>query len=338
MKLFRRSAVKNDDYLQKYVKQDNKGEELNLLLDSKTRWSSLLIMIERFVRIAKSVRLALLELGSDIMFFDDEITSLKQLIKILEPAKYAVDALCRRDATLLTAERINGVVFGRLKKFIAQNPNNNAVATQFLHSLEARIDERRNDNLVHLMEYLNDPSYFKKIRTDQFGQTPKRNKVLDLATELIERMFSNDMSLEILADDDNPDDPQEVTEITEHEQSIQEEIDEAISTVSGGTTSEPTECSVTKKLIKKEFEVYEESKNRTENLNRLRAALNCIQPTSVESERAFSAAGLFLTKLRTRLKPSTTNALCFLRHYFKTQERIEQCQKINWNPNLVNNN
>ena len=42
-------------------------------------------------------------------------------------------------------------------------------------------------------------------------------------------------------------------------------------------------------------------------------------PTSVESERAFSAAGLFITKLRTRLSVKNIDALCFLRNYYKKQ-------------------
>ena len=70
VKLFRRSPVKNDQYLQKHVKENNNGQELKLLLDSKTRWSSLLFMIERFVRITKSVRLALIDMQSDICFCD----------------------------------------------------------------------------------------------------------------------------------------------------------------------------------------------------------------------------------------------------------------------------
>ena len=41
-----------------------------------------------------------------------------------------------------------------------------------------------------------------------------------------------------------------------------------------------------------------------------------IQPTSVESERAFSAAGSILNKLRCRMDDKTLDALCFLRGYF----------------------
>ena len=44
--------------------------------------------------------------------------------------------------------------------------------------------------------------------------------------------------------------------------------------------------------------------------------LSTIQPTSVESERAFSAAGLFCTKKRSRLNDETLDALCLLRAHF----------------------
>jgi len=47
VKIFRRSPTKNDDILQPYVKKDH-GHELNLILDSKTRWNSLLDMLSRF--------------------------------------------------------------------------------------------------------------------------------------------------------------------------------------------------------------------------------------------------------------------------------------------------
>ena len=46
---------------------------------------------------------------------------------------------------------------------------------------------------------------------------------------------------------------------------------------------------------------------------RVHDALWCIQPTEVEAERAFSAAGLFLTKLRMRMKDQTLDRLVFMR-------------------------
>ena len=46
--LFRRSPTKNDT-LQIYVREIQNGKEMKLILDCKTRWNSLLTMIERFV-------------------------------------------------------------------------------------------------------------------------------------------------------------------------------------------------------------------------------------------------------------------------------------------------
>lgn len=41
VKLFNKSPIKNDTFLQKYVEEE-KGKELSLILDCLTRWNSLL--------------------------------------------------------------------------------------------------------------------------------------------------------------------------------------------------------------------------------------------------------------------------------------------------------
>ena len=49
--------------------------------------------------------------------------------------------------------------------------------------------------------------------------------------------------------------------------------------------------------------------------DRSRVTLESMSPASEEAERAFSAAGLFLTKIRSRLSDSSLlNMLCVLRH------------------------
>ena len=48
----------------------------------------------------------------------------------------------------------------------------------------------------------------------------------------------------------------------------------------------------------------------------LSKSLLVIPPTSVEAERVFSAAGLFVTKLRCNLSDSTLDMLMFLKFYF----------------------
>ena len=148
----------------------------------------MLAMISRFIRMQKSVRLALLEAGSSLTFTDDDIEVLKQLEQVLQPAKDAVERLSRRNATLLTAERINDVVLGNLEKVASQNP----LAKTFRGLLKTELKKRRPTELVHLMEYLNDSSYIKKVKKDSFGHEPNMHYLVDLASALLSRLYSID--------------------------------------------------------------------------------------------------------------------------------------------------
>ncbi|GFV15889.1 BED-type domain-containing protein [Trichonephila clavipes] len=104
VKLFRKSPIKND-ILQKYVKEDF-GCEKMVCLDTKTRWNSLVEILEKFLEI-------------------------------------------NRNATLLTAEGVFSFVIGEL------NEQNSEFAKNMKYSLIQRINERRNVNLIGLMQYLN---------------------------------------------------------------------------------------------------------------------------------------------------------------------------------------
>ena len=64
--------------------------------------------------------------------------------------------------------------------------------------------------------------------------------------------------------------------------------------------------------LKKELSIFD----ATQELPPTHDALKSIPPTTVEAERAFSAAGLFVTKMRCRLGDKIIDELCFLRKYF----------------------
>ena len=68
-------------------------------------------------------------------------------------------------------------------------------------------------------------------------------------------------------------------------------------------------------MIKREMALFEGSggKQMGQKLTQLKEALATVPPTSVEVERLFSAAGLFVTKLRTLLSDEMVDDLCFLR-------------------------
>ena len=152
VKMFRKSPLK-DEILQKHI-QAQLNRELKLILDSKTRWNSLLEMIKIFVTAEKCIRMTLVEIGTSTTIMNAEIEILHDLIDVLEPVKHAVDELCRRNASLLTAERIYDFVFKTL------SISNSAYSASLKSHLEVGIKERRNACLVHLLEYLHDPNFF----------------------------------------------------------------------------------------------------------------------------------------------------------------------------------
>lgn len=59
-------------------------------------------------------------------------------------------------------------------------------------------------------------------------------------------------------------------------------------------------------------------------LTKLHKYISTVRPTSVESERAFSAAGLIATRYRSSLNDETLNVMCFLRAYFNKQFMLHQ--------------
>ncbi|GBN87019.1 hypothetical protein AVEN_136713-1 [Araneus ventricosus] len=73
------------------------------------------------------------------------------------------------------------------------------------------------------------------------------------------------------------------------------------------------------KIVKQELQLFDSTENRSANIIKLGEALKIIPPTSSEAERTFSAAGLFITKLRTRLSDKSIDCLCFLKSYFKKE-------------------
>ena len=69
--------------------------------------------------------------------------------------------------------------------------------------------------------------------------------------------------------------------------------------------------------IKSEMAVFECSVVRGRILQLVYSYLQSIPPTSVEAERAFSAARTLCTKIRSRLSDATLDTLCFLRSYYR---------------------
>ena len=70
-------------------------------------------------------------------------------------------------------------------------------------------------------------------------------------------------------------------------------------------------------IIQNEMDLFRKTGTRSKYLTLLLEALDSIPPTSVESKRVLSAAGLFITKIRSRSSNDALDSLCFLKSYFR---------------------
>ena len=150
VKIFKRSPLKTET-LQKYVKETYPNG-LNVVLDCKTRWSSLVTMLERTIKIKLSIQKALLDLGEDIYLSDQEIAVMSSIVEALNPIKIALEALCRRDTNLITAEATVKFLLEDIQK------SNTHYHAQILEALSQRMVQERYTEVSVILQYLHNPS------------------------------------------------------------------------------------------------------------------------------------------------------------------------------------
>ncbi|CAH0403229.1 unnamed protein product [Chilo suppressalis] len=311
VKTFRKSPTKDDMFLQKYVKEE-KGKELSLILDCQTRWSSLFVMLERFYNLKNCIDKVLIDAGSDTKISADEWSQINELIACLQPVKLAVEVLCRRESSLATADTNLKFVLDKLKG------QDTALSAELSEALRKRIGERRLNEITGLLIYLQKPKkYEQEVRKpDDTFTMPKKNVLRQEMKNMLNR----------------------VNEVAESAAEVEEEVME-IDNVDENLTLEQqlalelkrekesfikpkTNVKDYDKNLKKEMSLFETEGVRGENLSLIYDFLMTLKPTSVEAERAFSAAGYICSKLRSRLTDKTINTICFLRAFFhKTQKK-----------------
>ena len=69
-----------------------------------------------------------------------------------------------------------------------------------------------------------------------------------------------------------------------------------------------------RRALAEQFRRYLTGEELTTDLMRTKALLEKAQSSSAESERPFSAAGLFLSKVCSKLSDDSLNMLCFVKH------------------------
>ena len=72
----------------------------------------------------------------------------------------------------------------------------------------------------------------------------------------------------------------------------------------------------------KEINIFEATGKPNESLNSIYSAIMTTKPTSIESEKTFSAAVLSMGKIRSRLSDKLIDCLCFLKHFFNSNNTL----------------
>ena len=267
----------------------------------------------------KEVKVAMLQLDKDFNISSEELDRIKEICATLAPLEMAVQYLCKENTDIILSEKV--IVFAIKKLSELKTPFGNAL----LESFKKRIQERRNVEVVHLLEYLKSPDFLEKS-FDEFGVKIRKNKITNLAIKLQKRLFKQHVTIDTTVDEtmESPFDsnvnndgnkegkPPKIMTLSEEFQAFLKEPRLPIEEVQ----------SVGAQVINKEMQLFEATKKRPENSEKLYRSLLTIRPTSVEAERAFSAMGLFDTKSRNRLNDDTLNAMIVLHQFYKNEAAI----------------
>lgn len=295
VKMFKRSPLKNH-ILQSHISAGCIGvsRELHLILDSKTRWSSLADMLNRIIEVKSALQKSLIDLKIQDSLTEDDFKVVTHVAEAIKPLRAAVEALCRRDSNLLTASAI--------LKFALEDLH--LQSTPLSMKLEAAVRKRT------IEERTTQASVILRCLHNLQGRLEKKSVVKSYCMKLLTRLkaYSSEN-----ADIENNDRNLE-TVVTSH-CTIEERLKEAIE---GFMSVKPTVASTgLVNLLSKEISIAEQGGNRGQFLELAYQFLLTVPPTSVEAERVFSAVGFFCTKLRSSLSDASLDSLCFLRFHLK---------------------
>ena len=112
-----------------------------------------------FILLKKCIFKALLDLSIAHDITQAEFLFLDEMKAALEAVKLAVEAMCRQNATLLTAEGIFLFLIREMKK------QRTTLVKKLLSAVKNRMQQRRKNDLINLMRYLRNPNTFSQNDT-----------------------------------------------------------------------------------------------------------------------------------------------------------------------------
>ncbi|KAJ2951979.1 hypothetical protein O0L34_g4242 [Tuta absoluta] len=194
-------------------------------------------------------------------------------------------------------------------------------------TLKDRIKERRLHNVTGTLLYLHNHEVFCKLPADDgVFYKPSNEEIEEIIckTVQIEGLGLGVSEAEINTTESSASAsliPREQELIESQQLSFREKLDLELNRINkAGEDLVPRQLPETDvpSLVRVEMALFEDRGSRGRYLDTAYRRLLCIPPTSVESERAFSAVGILCNRIRSRLNDSTLDALLFLRSQFKS--------------------
>jgi hypothetical protein len=172
-----------------------------------------------------------------------------------------------------------------------------------------RFNERRNKDVMTLMAYLQTGKM--PLGEDDFTYCSK-TAMMSFTKKFVSHNFAAQPVTQNLDISSTSEDSAE--------EDLAAELKKSISNVFTGKSVKRTDNFIE---LQKEFKLFEACGTKSKNLENITSALETIQPTSTSSERTFSVAGGFSTKVRNSLQYKLLNALVFLKYYFLAAKEIK---------------
>lgn len=305
-KYFKKSPLKMSQ-AQVLIKE-GEGKELALLLDVRTRWNSVLPMIQRYLLVNKYIKKCLEMLNEGQRYSVKHDETLKDLAAALEPIQEAVLELSKHSSNLLIADATVKYVIGRLRSL------NSRFSLTLCDAVITRYTQRRLRVEIGLLSLLTTKEFPEE--TADFENVTKK-EIKDKAHELYAKLFVGSSGLS----------QQEQQQQVELE--IDFEEDEEVQVIpKSASLAEGISNSMKPKVdtqtqpqlnLRQDFNTLVVLGQLTTRLESIRDALLSIQPTSTICEQSFSIADAFKCKKRNRMGTKRTNALVWLKRYFSEQ-------------------
>ena len=142
-------------------------------------------MLKRFIKLKTCIQKSLLDLKSDINFTDEEFNLIQDLQMSLDIVKAAVEALCRRDATLITADTALKLMVESLEK------KEGNLTKSVSEALKKRVKERRLHCVAETMLYLHNPYEFSTSPSDEVFYKPSKTEIEEVVCSTVESHIIN---------------------------------------------------------------------------------------------------------------------------------------------------